>query len=1520
MDAMTDMNSFLKVFRRAALMVFATTSLSIASPTLNAQTMFTLGGNGMMGLGGPNGEFTVVQDDLVVKVPGGSVRINRDFDGRNWSFNRQWSGLGSPDLYQSTYQGLKRQTSCTTIDGIESCDTTAGASRDPVTFPMENFLRRAVIPGDLFFGTSYDGTDIPREQVHRVARKGIMFSRTTGTDTFVSTKYPRFVLRQQVVKALPSSTGPDAHPAAGKPGNGGIATRGIDGYRWTDRTGQWIEYDARGRITSYGDRNDVRVWFQYGSQGQIERVLDDNGRTVFTLLYKDGGKFVTEARDHTGRNGAIRRVQYRYDKDGFMIEAIDVLGGSTRYEYVATSPEPFSDLIPNTPDRIDNGIGKVIDPEGRELKVTYGITRRVTSLTAPDGGVTDIEYSYDKATKQFNTTVRYPETSSGRRVEFRKFNSEGQMVHREINGKTVLTGSGGERSQTYTDERGATTTVERDVFGEISRKSLPGGLSVRYQYDASSLDLAEIIDERGTSTKFSYDDRGNIREVISAAGSAVESLTSYEVNQAGEVVSATRRSNAEDTPDIRFGVAYDAHGNVSRYTDGTGHDWVYEHDNQGNVTLLRDPRGGEWRYEYDADGNRVMEKDPDGGVWRFAYDKTRRLKTATDPLQRVIQIGYDKAGRMVSQKLPDGSSHSMLFDKAGRIMERIDGLGQKMSLTYDATDRLLQVAAPDESGIGFGYLDVDGVDRGADLVTRLDLGRQQTQLRYNARRGLTQITQVAGSESKVEGIVLDALGEEVGRVDAYGRTASAERDALGRVTKTTNPKGGHVALAYDAFGNIASVTDERGGVVRFRYDGRGLPIEEIDALGNRTVYEYDAAGFPAAIIRPNGARITFDFSSSGRVLARSALSPAGSKESQVTLDWNAAGELVGWNQSAAGVTSSSVMELDSMGRLLKETVTVQGTAMVRGYSYDANGRVSSYTGPDGHRITYRYDGRGSLAGVAIPGQGEISMSRSATGDASKAIFPGGTTLDVSFDGFSNISALQVRRPDQTLAFNQESQYGLADEVTLRRTQGREVEYQYDEMLRLTRADASRGADEHYVLDAAGNRIADHVETSDWVYNEANQLKTRGRLTYEYDDNGNLIRKRDAAATGAAASVSYVYDAYNRIVEIRDGSDDVVARYAYDPYGLRIQKETFSSGSVSAVTRYLHGSEGMLAEFDGAGRILQSYGWEPGGTYGTYPMFLSASGAMYFYHNDPSGRPLLLTDRNGATVWEATAYTSFGEAIPEGSGTVRQPWRLPGQYYDEESGLHYNVHRYYDPHTGRYLSADPAGLAGGLNAYLYAAASPMLFIDPYGLWVDYPDTGNAFADYTFGAFYFATNGWSPSDALTNGAAGMGDTLSFNVTRYIREAAGIGDVDYCSTAYDVGGVLGMLNSLAFGGVHLGRHAMANGSKSLFHEQRLFSTISKRYHKKWGGTYDLDHFFVPHKTGPRGYWNSGFNLFPINRYANRQLLNPDSWKKGLRWIPQAMRAGVQGVVVGNYLAVPTFVGSKMYDYGLDGDCGCN
>ncbi|WP_232442654.1 RHS repeat-associated core domain-containing protein, partial [Burkholderia ubonensis] len=110
---------------------------------------------------------------------------------------------------------------------------------------------------------------------------------------------------------------------------------------------------------------------------------------------------------------------------------------------------------------------------------------------------------------------------------------------------------------------------------------------------------------------------------------------------------------------------------------------------------------------------------------------------------------------------------------------------------------------------------------------------------------------------------------------------------------------------------------------------------------------------------------------------------------------------------------------------------------------------------------------------------------------------------------------------------------------------------------------------------------------------------------------------------------------------------------------------------------------------------------------------------FYYHCDQIGTPLLMTDELGDVVWEAS-YKAWGEAreviarASKAAGiTPRNLLRFQGQQVDEETGLHYNRYRYYDPASGRFVSKDPIGLAGGINVYQYTS-NPVQWVDPLGL--------------------------------------------------------------------------------------------------------------------------------------------------------------------------------------------------------------
>ena len=268
----------------------------------------------------------------------------------------------------------------------------------------------------------------------------------------------------------------------------------------------------------------------------------------------------------------------------------------------------------------------------------------------------------------------------------------------------------------------------------------------------------------------------------------------------------------------------------------------------------------------------------------------------------------------------------------------------------------------------------------------------------------------------------------------------------------------------------------------------------------------------------------------------------------------------------------------------------------------------------------------------------------------------------------------------------------------------EYSYGYDGASRLTSADNPLGEDESYAYDEVGNRTSAGNAEGEIVHNRNNELERYGELEYEYDANGNMT---EIILSGQVVFV-YHYNADNRLIKVEGGNNNTIAEYYYDPFGRRLWKDANQTR-----TYFFYSDEGLIAEYDVSGSEVRSYGYQPDSTWTTDPLFLKQAGSYYFYQNDHLGTPQKLVAQNGAVVWSAQ-YAAFGKAVIEVE-TITNNLRFPGQYFDAETGLHYNWHRYYDPAIGRYLRTDPIGFEGSdVNWYRYAQENPIRMIDPFGL--------------------------------------------------------------------------------------------------------------------------------------------------------------------------------------------------------------
>ncbi|HBL6087503.1 TPA: RHS domain-containing protein [Enterobacter hormaechei] len=433
---------------------------------------------------------------------------------------------------------------------------------------------------------------------------------------------------------------------------------------------------------------------------------------------------------------------------------------------------------------------------------------------------------------------------------------------------------------------------------------------------------------------------------------------------------------------------------------------------------------------------------------------------------------------------------------------------------------------------------------------------------------------------------------------------------------------------------------------------------------------------------------------------------------------------------------------------IRRTPTAEGVALgiesdKIAYRHDAAGRVLSESGLNG-AVGYEWDALSNLTGLTLPGGQKLAWLHYGSGHVSAIRFGQQLVTEFTRDRLHREvrrtqGAREQLRQYDSLGRRTLQRSELSTDVTLPEQALLERLYRYTARGELSGVSDTLRGEVDYGYDAEG-RLLKHYEArqghsrAQFSYDAADNLAasddavpvTDNRLQHwqalfmKYDHWGNLVSRRNGLY-----EQHYAYDAENRLVSARGTGPEgrFEARYHYDALGRRTRKiVTTTHGTTD--TRFLWQGYRLLQEQQQTG-LCSTYIYDPNEAWSPLArvdhLRDQSNGEIYWFNTDLNGAPLEVTDERGAVRWSGQ-YGSFGEVRHQSEGFSRlvnrsamahQPLRYAGQYADGETGLHYNLFRYYDPQVGRFIVQDPIGLNGGWNLYQYAP-NPLGWIDPLGL--------------------------------------------------------------------------------------------------------------------------------------------------------------------------------------------------------------
>ncbi len=803
-----------------------------------------------------------------------------------------------------------------------------------------------------------------------------------------------------------------------------------------------------------------------------------------------------------------------------------------------------------------------------------------------------------------------------------------------------------------------------------------------------------VTDGKGIH-RYYYDPDGNILREEAPDGST----TTYEWDEFHHLLA--RHSPAGRVEKFEYNAA---HGQLSRYTAADGAEWQYRYDERGLLSNITDPAGQTWTQQCDERGLPVSLVSPQGEETRLAYTPQGLLSGIFRQDERRLGIEYDHHNRPETLTDVMGREHHTEYSGHDLPVKMRGPGGQSVRLQWQQHHKLSGIERAGTGAEGFSY------DRHGNLLAYTDGNGVVWTMEYGP------------------------FDLPVARTDGEGHRWQYryDKDTL-QLTEVINPQGESYRYILD---NCGRVTEERdwGGVVwRYRYDADGLCTARVNGLEETILYSRDAAGRLAEVITPEG-KTQYAYDKSGRLTG--IFSPDG---------------------------TSQRTGYDERGRV---NVTTQGRRAIEYHYPDEHTVIRCILPPEDERdrhpdesllkTTYRYNAAGELTEIILPGDETLTFSRDEAGREVLRHSNRGFACEQGWNaagqpvsqraGFFPAEATWGGLVPSLVREYRYDSAGNVSGVTSREDYGRETrrEYRLDRNGQVTAVTASGTGlgygegDESYGYDSCGylkaqsagrHRISEETDQ----YAGGHRLKQAGNTQYDYDAAGRMVSRTKHRDGYRPETERFRWDSLDQLTGYCSAQGEQW-EYRHDASGRRTEKRCdrkkirftylWDGDSIAEIREYrddkLYSVRHLV--FNGFELISQQFSRVRQPHPSVAPQWVTRTNHAV---SDPTGRPLMLFNSEGKTVWRPGQTSLWGLALslpadtdyPDPRGELdpeADPGLLyAGQWQDAESGLCYNRFRYYEPETGMYLVSDPLGLLGGEQTYRYVP-NPCGWVDPLRL--------------------------------------------------------------------------------------------------------------------------------------------------------------------------------------------------------------